>query len=173
MAIVIAAAGLLTYVSQTSSDPPVQLLAEASGLTPDEFRTEVADFWQLQEAVERVDGSIPGTITRTEPKAGAILEEGELVTFWVSQGNEMKTVPDDLIGLSLADATLFITGAELEVVRSPPQEGREQGPRTLEPARVEVRSRGAEGLLQVRVERAVGRGPRPLPAHAGRTAGEG
>ena len=115
MALVIAAAGVLTYVSQTSSDPPVQLLADASGLTPDEFRAEVADFWQLQEAVERLDGSIPGTITRTEPKAGAALEEGELVTFWVSQGNEMKTVPIDLIGLSLADATLFITGAELEV----------------------------------------------------------
>lgn len=113
MVLFIAGAAGAAYVAQTSTSVPTRPVPTAVGLTADQFRAEVGDFWQLVEALDRQDGSVAGTILRTEPEMGVELEEGEVITYWVSQGNELKVVPTNLVGLTLEDATQFILGAEL------------------------------------------------------------
>ena len=115
MALLIAGAGLGVWAAQTGSDAPVRLVPDARGMTPEEFAEEVAEFWVLDEAFDREDDSEPGTILRTEPPPDTELAEGSLVTYWVSQGNEFRNVPANLVGLTLEDASLFIQGAGLEV----------------------------------------------------------
>ena len=113
MAVLIGGAAFGTYAAQTSSETPVQEVPEARGLTPDAFRAQVGDFWQLDETFDREDGSEIGVILRTDPPAGEMLEQDEIIKYWVSLGNELKTVPTNLVGLSLEQAEQFLQGAGL------------------------------------------------------------
>ncbi len=113
MMVLIAGVGTGAYVALSTNDPATQMTPNVVGLTPGELRAEVADFWQLEEALDRADGSTPGTILRTDPLPGTELVEGELLTYWVSQGNELKVVPPNLVGLTVADAETFLIGAGL------------------------------------------------------------
>lgn len=115
MALLVAGATVGAIAAQTSSDTPVRLVPEAAGMEPGEFVDAVDGFWVLEEAAVREDGSVAGTILRTDPAAGTELAEGETVRYFVSLGNELKVVPTNLVGLSLADATLFLEGAGLRV----------------------------------------------------------
>ncbi len=115
MAIIIAGAAVGTYQASTSSDPPVRLVPEFAGMTEAELQADVGDFWELEQRFDREDASIPDTILRTEPAAGAELEEGMRLVYWISLGNDFKTVPTNLVGLPLADAEAFLTGAGLEL----------------------------------------------------------
>ena len=113
MALLIAGAGVGVWAAQTESGAPTRIVPEARGMTEEDFRAEVDGFWSLDIAADREDGTEPGTVLRTDPEAGTELAEGGLVTYWVSQGNELKSVPTNLVGLSVEDATVWITGAEL------------------------------------------------------------
>jgi len=115
MSLLVAGAGVGAYVAQTGSDVPIQLIPEAEGMTPEEFAQEVDDFWELREAFDRLDDSAAGTILRTQPEGGTDLIEGGVITYFVSQGSELKNVPIQLVGLPLADATLFLEGVGLTV----------------------------------------------------------
>ncbi len=124
MVLLVSAAGVGTYVARTSTEVPVRIVPDARGMTPPEFQAEVGDFWSLQEAADREDRSTPGTILRTDPAAGTPVDEGAIVTYFVSQGNELKVVPTNLVGLSLNDAELFLEAAGLALgqVTSVPDE---------------------------------------------------
>lgn len=113
MALLIAGVGIAAWAAQTSSDLPVLAVPEARGMTPDQLRAEIGDFWQLEEAFDREDGSEPGTILRTDPEAGTALEQDQVLRYWVSRGNELKTVPTELVGLSVEQAEQFLVGAGL------------------------------------------------------------
>ena len=113
MALLIAGAGVGVWAAQTESSAPTRIVPDARGMTEDDFRAEVDGFWSLDIAADREDGTEPGTVLRTDPEAGTELAEDGLVTYWVSQGNELKSVPTNLVGLSVEDATVWITGAEL------------------------------------------------------------
>ncbi len=113
MVLLVAGAGIGTYLAQNASGVPTQLVPEARGMTPEQLREQVGDFWQLEEAFDREDGSTPGLILRTDPPVSTELERGQVLTYFVSQGNALKTVPTNLVGLTLADAELFLQGAGL------------------------------------------------------------
>lgn len=113
MALLIAGAGVGVWAAQTESGAPTRIVPEARGMTEQDFRDQVDGFWALDIAADREDGTEPGTVLRTDPPAGTELAEGGLVTYWVSQGNQLKSVPTNLVGLTVEDATVWITGAEL------------------------------------------------------------
>jgi serine/threonine-protein kinase len=113
--LLLAAIGVGAAFAVQEAETPQRPVPTASGMTPEQLRAEVADFWQLQEHFDRLDGSTPGTILRTEPVAGTELAEGELLTYFVSQGNSLVAVPTNLLGLPLADAQQFLLGAGLEL----------------------------------------------------------
>jgi len=123
--LVLAGAGVGTWFALAGSEVATDLVPDAVGSTPEEFRAEVGDFWIFKEALDRQDLSEPGTILRTDPVAGTELEEGELVTYFVSQGNEIKAVPTNLVGLGVEEAKAFLQGAGLtlgEVTERPDEQ---------------------------------------------------
>ena len=69
--------------------------------------------WTIQREIERSDEyPEPGLITRTVPAAGIKLDEGETFVIYVSEGPELRTLPE-LNGLPLADAQAAITDLAL------------------------------------------------------------
>ena len=115
MLLLIAGAAAVTYAASTSSDAPTQAVPDLVGMTEDQVRAEVGDFWQLEARFDREDGSEPDTVLRTEPEADIELEEGALLVYWISLGNDFKTVPTNLVGLPLEDAEAFLVGAGLRL----------------------------------------------------------
>ena len=111
--LLLAAIGVGAAFALQNAEIPTRDVPEAEGMTVADFTAVVGDFWQLEEHVARVDDTVPGTILRTEPGAGTVLEEGELVEYFVSQGNSLRAVPPDLVGLPLVDVTQFLRSAGL------------------------------------------------------------
>ena len=91
-AVVLATIGAIYFASQENNDITSRVIPEVTGMTVQEFNEIVGDYWNLQEALDRLDGTLPGTILRTDPEAGQILEEGREVTYFVSQGPELRPV---------------------------------------------------------------------------------
>ena len=111
--VVVAAAGGIYLASQSNEEIIFRPVPEATGMTAQDFVEEVGGFWELQEALDRLDGTIQGTILRTDPEAGQNLEEGETITYFVSQGPELRPVPVNLIGIKLSDTEALLLGADL------------------------------------------------------------
>ena len=114
-AVVLATIGAIYFASQENNDITSRVIPEVTGMTVQEFNEIVGDYWNLQEALDRLDGTLPGTILRTDPEAGQILEEGREVTYFVSQGPELRPVPKNLVGIRLSDAEALLLGAELSL----------------------------------------------------------
>ncbi len=112
-AVIAAAGGAVYLTSQNNEEITSRVIPESAGMTVQEFLDEVGNYWELQEALDRLDGTLQGTILRTEPQAGEQLEEGQRVTYFVSQGPELRLVPINLIGIKLSDAEALLMGAEL------------------------------------------------------------
>jgi len=69
--------------------------------------------WTIQREVERSDEyPEPGMITRTVPEAGFKLDEGDTFVIYVSEGPELRTLPE-LNGLPVADAQAALTDLAL------------------------------------------------------------
>ena len=69
--------------------------------------------WTIQREVERSDEyPEPGMITRTVPAAGIKLDEGDTFVIYVSEGPELRTLPE-LNGLPVADAQAALTDLAL------------------------------------------------------------
>lgn len=115
MSLLIAGAVVGAIVARTASDVAMREVPVAEGMTVDEFRAEVGEFFALEEALTRDDDFDAGTIVSTDPAAGEQLQEGSVVRYFVSQGPENRVVPTNLEGQSLADATLFIEAVGLVV----------------------------------------------------------
>ncbi|MDP1804159.1 MAG: PASTA domain-containing protein, partial [Acidimicrobiales bacterium] len=57
------------------------------------------------------DGSTPGEVLDTDPKAGDALKEGSTLVLFVSLGNTPAPVPTDLVGKALDDAEAALDAA--------------------------------------------------------------
>ena len=111
--IVLATVGAIYLGSQDDDELTSRIIPETAGMTVEEFNETIGDYWNLLEALDRLDGTLPGTILRTDPEAGEELEEGQTITYFISQGPELRLVPRNLIGIRLGDAESLLLGAEL------------------------------------------------------------
>ena len=114
-AIVLATIGTIYFASRENTEITSRVIPEVTGMSVQEFNETVGDYWNLLEALDRLDGTLPGTILRTAPEAGQLLEEGGELTYFVSQGPELRPVPKNLIGIKLSDAEALLLGAELSL----------------------------------------------------------
>ena len=114
-AIVLATIGTIYFASRENTEITSRVIPEVTGMSVQEFNEAVGDYWNLLEALDRLDGTLPGTILRTAPEAGQLLEEGGELTYFVSQGPELRPVPKNLIGIKLSDAEALLLGAELSL----------------------------------------------------------
>ena len=113
MAALIAGVISIVYVNDEEETISIREVPDVIGLTPQNLLDQASSFWELEEALTREDGSTAGTILRTIPLAGELLEEGETLTYFVSQGSELRDVPLGLTGLSVQDAEAALLGARL------------------------------------------------------------
>ena len=67
--------------------------------------------FEVARAEDRQDGSKPGTVLSTKPVAGKDLDEGDTLTLVISLGNTLATVPTDLVGKPIEEATKTLTDA--------------------------------------------------------------
>lgn len=114
-AIVLATIGTIYFASRENTEITSRVIPEVTGMSVQEFNETVGDYWNILEALDRLDGTLPGTILRTAPEAGQLLEEGGELTYFVSQGPELRPVPKNLIGIKLSDAEALLLGAELSL----------------------------------------------------------
>ncbi len=115
MTAVIVGIALLVYANNEDPPPSIRIIPNAVGLTPEVFEEEVGGFWDLQEALTREDGSVFGTILSTSPPSGEELEEGGQITYFVSQGPELRDIPLGLAGLTVDEAEEVLLGARLRL----------------------------------------------------------
>ncbi len=91
---------------------PVFEVPTLRGLTEAQALAEVADLgFEVDPREDREDGSAPGMVLASDPPAGERLEEGGTLVLFVSVGNELATVPTDLVGQSLDDANASLEAA--------------------------------------------------------------
>ena len=84
--------------------------------------------WTVERELERSDEfPEPGTVIRTVPAAGIKLDEGETFVIYVSEGPELRMLPE-LNGLPLADAQAALTDLRLVPVEAPPVQYSEDVP---------------------------------------------
>jgi len=69
--------------------------------------------WELEQREVREDDTAPGQVLEQDPPAGESLQEGDTVVLTVSLGQELRTVPTDLVGLTLEEALVRLDGAGL------------------------------------------------------------
>ncbi len=115
MTAVIVGIALLVYANNEDPPPSIRIIPNAVGLTPEVFEEEVGGFWDLQKALTREDGSVFGTILSTSPPSGEELEEGGQITYFVSQGPELRDIPLGLAGLTVDEAEEVLLGARLRL----------------------------------------------------------
>ena len=113
LAVVATVVGGIYQATNKTDDISIQVIPEVTGLSVQELFDKVGNFWDLREAFDRLDGTQEGTILRTNPAAGQELQEGETVTYFVSQGSELQPVPVNLIGIAVSDAETLLQGANL------------------------------------------------------------
>jgi eukaryotic-like serine/threonine-protein kinase len=123
--------------------------------------------WTLQREIERSDEQPePGTVVRTVPAAGVKLDEGDTFVLVVSEGPELRTLPE-LNGLPLADAQALLT--ELGLV---PTEGEQAFSEDIAAGSViswtvfddTTLVAGDEVLPDTSIVMIVSKGPQPRPA---------
>jgi serine/threonine-protein kinase len=82
------------------------------GKTEAQARAAVAELgFEVERRDTRQDGSTPGEVLDTKPKAGESLDEGGTLILFVSLGNTPAPVPTDLVGLPIEEATQALADA--------------------------------------------------------------
>lgn len=77
--------------------------------------------WTVVRELERSDEQPePGTIVRTTPSAGVKLDEGATFVLYVSEGPELRVLPE-VNGAVLADAQATLTALRLVAIEGEPQ----------------------------------------------------
>jgi len=85
---------------------PSHEIPDLHGLTEAEAQAQAEDLgFDVAREEARKDGSTPGTVLSTKPPAGDKLDEGDTLTLVVSVGNTLATVPTDLVGKTVDEAT--------------------------------------------------------------------
>jgi eukaryotic-like serine/threonine-protein kinase len=88
---------------------------DIAGMTQAVAENQIAkNDWKLVVTTERSDAVPVGQVIRTDPPAGAKLAKGASITFVVSDGPPLATLPD-VTGQTLAAATANLEGAKLAI----------------------------------------------------------
>jgi serine/threonine-protein kinase len=91
-------------------------------LTEQQARAQAAaNHWNVKKVDGREDFSKPGYVIAQDPAPGKSLAENKTVTITVSLGNTLVTVPVDLVGKSIQDATAELQATSLDVGNQTPQ----------------------------------------------------
>ncbi len=113
LAVALATIGIIYFASQDNDEISSRTIPDLVGMTVQELDETIGGYWDVEEALDRLDGTVLGTIIRTDPEAGQLLEEGGTITYFVSQGPELRPVPRNLIGIKVNDAESLLIGAGL------------------------------------------------------------
>ena len=114
-----------------SSGKSKQAVPDVSGEDPDQAANELGQKGFRTTTKQEASSSVAkGKVTRTDPAAGTQLENGSLVTVFVSSGPPQVTVPDET-GRKRADAVsdleargFQVTVTEDSTISDPSQDGR-------------------------------------------------
>nr|HAP77224.1 hypothetical protein [Acidimicrobiaceae bacterium] len=110
LAVLAVAGGALAWYNTRPTEVQVPAVV---GLDAAEARNLLGEFSVVE--VEEADETAPvGTVIRTDPAAGARVDEGSTVTVYVSTGPAPRVLPE-LTGLSLDDARAKLEGLGLVV----------------------------------------------------------
>ena len=108
--VALAVSGAVIYQSVIN---PTHTVPDISGVSEGEARNLIAAFnWNIVVASERNDDVASGNIVRTDPAAGADLEEGKNFTIYISEGPTLAPLPD-INGKVLQEAIDMLTAAGL------------------------------------------------------------
>jgi len=111
--IAIAAGGFIAYRMVGEKKHTVPNLV---GVAESVARNQIAeDNWIVAVTNQRSDTQPQGTIISTDPAAGASLKEGQTITFVVSGGPTLATLPE-VAGKTVDEATALLTAAKLDIV---------------------------------------------------------
>jgi serine/threonine-protein kinase len=114
VALLAVVAGVGVGYAWVNSRTPTYEVPSLVELTEEQARAEVGEFgWRVEVEDIRQDGTTPGEVVRTEPEAGADLEEGGTLRLFVSLGNELRVVPQGLVGRPEAEAVAALEAAGL------------------------------------------------------------
>lgn len=123
--------------------------------------------WVIETNRERSD-EVPEVdhVVRTSPLAGEMLDEGATFVIYVSDGPELRTIPE-LAGMALADARAALTDLRLVIVEATPEFSEDVPVGSI--IRWQVRENpslvaGAQVLPDTDIEVIVSLGPSPRPA---------
>jgi beta-lactam-binding protein with PASTA domain/tRNA A-37 threonylcarbamoyl transferase component Bud32 len=101
---------------------PTHKVPTLVGLTEQQAREQAqANHWNVRKVDGREDGSVVGNVIAQDPEAGKSLAEDKTVTITVSLGNTLVSVPTDLVGKSVADATAELQATSLDLGTQTPQ----------------------------------------------------
>ncbi|MFL6206559.1 MAG: protein kinase domain-containing protein [Acidimicrobiales bacterium] len=85
---------------------PSHEIPDLRGLTEAEAQAKAEELgFDVARQEAREDGSTPGTVLTTKPAAGQEMDEGKTLTLVVSLGNTLATLPTDLVGKPIEEAT--------------------------------------------------------------------
>ena len=115
MAILIAGTAFLINSGNAEEEIRVQTVPEVAGVQASELIDQFGDYWVLEEALTREDGTRNGEILRTIPTAGKELAEGEILTYFVSLGPELRNIPLGFAGLTIDEAESMLLEARLRL----------------------------------------------------------
>ncbi|MEO6317221.1 MAG: PASTA domain-containing protein, partial [Acidimicrobiales bacterium] len=91
---------------------PVYEVPTLVSLTETQARAALEEYgFEVERQDRRADGSTPGTVLATDPEAGQSLDEGGPLVLYVSIGNELATVPTDLVNRTIDDARVVLDAA--------------------------------------------------------------
>jgi serine/threonine-protein kinase len=98
---------------------PSHKLPQLVGLTEQQANDAVqAKHWKLRKVDGRKDGAKKGEVIAQDPAQGKSLQEKKAVTITVSLGNTLVSVPTDLAGKTVDEATAALQQAGLAVGNS-------------------------------------------------------
>ena len=115
MGILVAGTALLINSGNAEEEIRVQTVPEVAGLQASELVDQFDGYWVLEEALTREDGTQNGEILRTIPTAGMELAEGEILTYFVSLGPELRNIPLGFAGLTIDEAESMLLEARLRL----------------------------------------------------------
>jgi len=123
--------------------------------------------WVIETDRERSD-AVPEVdhVVRTEPVAGEMLDEGATFVIYVSDGPELRTIPE-LAGVALVDAQATLDDLRLVLVEAAPEYSEDVPAGSIIRWQVQGNASlvaGAQVLPDTTIEVTVSLGPEPRPA---------
>ena len=89
-----------------ASRPDTEPMPDLAGQGRSAAASAIADSgWGVQEVLVREPGTVRGEVVRTEPAAGTSVGEGVTVEMFVSLGEPLVSLGEDLYGYTVLDAT--------------------------------------------------------------------